>query len=96
MKFAAFFKYAPVPDTITRVRPTHREYIAELKKNNKIAVAGPFTDDSGGLLVYEAETPEEVDAIIRADPFYKEGVFASWTLHPWKVVAFNPVVFPTT
>jgi uncharacterized protein YciI len=96
MKFAAIIEYAPVPDTITRVRPVHREYIKGLQKNGQIAIAGPFIDDSGGLLVYEAETPEQVDALIRNDPFFKEGVFKSWVLRAWKPVSANPALLPTS
>ena len=95
MKFPTTFEYAPVPETIARVRPVHREYIQELKKNNKIFMAGPFVDDSGGLLIYEADTPEEVDGLIRNDPFFKEGVFKSWVTRGWKVVAVNPGLLPT-
>jgi uncharacterized protein YciI len=94
MKYAAIIDYTPERDKIARVRPVHREYIAELKKNNQIVIAGPFHDDSGGLLVYEAETPEQVDALIRNDPFFKEGVFVKWVLRPWKVVSVNPTLLP--
>jgi len=94
MKFAAIIEYAPVPETISRVRPVHRDYIQGLKKNGQIAIAGPFIDDSGGLLVYEAETAEQVDALIRDDPFFKEGVFKSWVLRAWKPVTVNPALLP--
>jgi len=94
MKFAAIIEYAPDPEKIARVRPVHREYIRGLLANGQIVVAGPFIDDSGGLLVYEAETKEEVEAIIRADPFYKEGIFVSWVLRGWKPVSANPALLP--
>lgn len=96
MKFAAIIEYAPAPETIARVRPVHREYLQGLKKAGHVAVAGPFTDDSGGLLVYEGETAEQVEAFIRNDPFFKEGVFQSWVLRAWKPVTINLELFPAS
>ena len=96
MKFAAIIEYAPDPQKIARVRPVHREYIQALKKSGHIAITGPFLDDSGGLLVYEAETKEEAEKLIREDPFFKEGVFVSWVLRAWNPVAANPALLPNS
>lgn len=76
MKFAAIIEYTSDADKIGRVRPVHREYILGLKQRGQMAIAGPFTDDSGGLLVYEAETQEEVENFIRQDPFFKKASFS--------------------
>jgi len=94
MKFAAIIEYAPDAEKIARVRPTHREYLQGLKRNGNVVLAGPFTDDSGGLLIYEAETAEEADAMIRNDPFFKEGVFVSWVLREWRPVTANVSLLP--
>lgn len=96
MKFAAIIEYAPDPDKISRVRPLHRDYLQALKKNGHVVIAGPFLDDSGGLLVYEGETAEQVDTFIREDPFFKEGVFVSWVLRAWKPVTVNTALLPTS
>ncbi len=85
MKFAAFIEYAN-QDVIAETRPAHRDYLTALREQGQLAMAGPFTDDSGALIVYEAETEEEVRAIIAADPFNSAGVFHSITLKPWNQV----------
>ena len=95
MKFAAIIEYTPDSAKIGQVRPVHREYIQGLKLKGQIAIAGPFIDDSGGLLVYEAETQEEVENLIRQDPFFKEGVFVSWVIRAWKPVSANPALLPS-
>jgi uncharacterized protein len=95
MKFAAIIEYTSDADKIGRVRPVHREYILGLKQRGQMAIAGPFTDDSGGLLVYEAETQEEVENFIRQDPFFKEGVFLSWVIRGWKPVTVNTALLPS-
>jgi uncharacterized protein len=57
-----------------QARPRHRERLAELHATGALVMAGPWTDDSGALLVFDA-TASEVDAIMAEDPYYAtEGV----------------------
>jgi len=94
MKFAAVIEYTPDKTKISQFRPPHREYLMGLRKAGKAAMAGPFTDDSGGLLIYEAESKEEVEQMIRADPFGQGGVFVSWTIRPWNLLWVNNDLMP--
>lgn len=94
MLFAALIDYTTDSSKIAATRPTHREYLKGLVDSGKLAISGPFADDKGGLLVYEAQTPEEAETLLRNDPFAKAGVFVSWTIRPWKVIMVNPKVLP--
>jgi uncharacterized protein YciI len=94
MKFAADIVYAKDPAKIAETRPAHRDYLKGLLDSGHLAISGPFTDDSGGLLVYEAETLAEAEALLRNDPFAKAGVFVSWTMRGWRVIMSNPALFP--
>jgi Uma2 family endonuclease/uncharacterized protein YciI len=94
MKFAAIIEYGPDLSKIAEVRPTHRAYLGELLKNGKLAISGPFTDDTGALIVYEAESAEEAQKMISDDPFSKAGVFAKWSIRPWNAVFGNPELLP--
>ena len=89
MIYAAICKYTTDTDTIARTRPSHREYLTGLQAENKLVISGPFVGDSGGLLVYEAESPEEAEKLVSEDPFAVEGVFVSWEIRPWNVVFRN-------
>src|SRR5215831_6049271 len=64
MKFAAIIDYGPDLSKIQEIRPTHRQYLGELLKNGKLAISGPFVDDSGALIVYEADSKEEAESMI--------------------------------
>jgi uncharacterized protein YciI len=86
MKFAAIIEYAPKPDKIAEIRPSHRQYQARIKEKGQLGIAGPFTDDSGALMIFETDTQEEAEAILRNDPFCQNGIFASWVIRPWKTV----------
>jgi len=89
MKFAAIVVYTPDAAIIARARPAHREYLAGLQQQGKLVISGPFSDDRGGLLVYEADTAAEVEKLIAEDPFATQGVFVSWEIRPWNVVFIN-------
>jgi len=89
MKYAAICKYTPDTSIIAKARPSHREYLTKLQEKGKLVISGPFSDDKGGLLVYEADSAEQVETMVREDPFAIHGVFASWEIRPWNVVFVN-------
>jgi uncharacterized protein YciI len=94
MKFAAIIEYTQDKAKIAAVRPVHRQYLTGLRERGQLAVAGPFTDDSGGLIVYEAATREEAERILQGDPFHQNGIFVSYQLRPWNPVMANRELFP--
>ena len=96
MKFAAIIQYTPDKAKIAEIRPFHRQYLTTLQERGQLAAAGPFTDDSGALIIYEAETLEEAEALLRADPFNKNGIFVSYQIRPWKPVFFAPNLIATS
>jgi len=64
-----------------------------LKEAGKLAASGPLTDGFGGLFIYEVDDAAAAEAIVKADPFCREGVFKSWTIRPWKMVYCNQEFF---
>jgi uncharacterized protein YciI len=94
MKYAAIIEYLQDKETVDRVRPEHRQYLAALKAKGQLAVSGPFTDGSGALIVYEADSAEAAEAILKGDPFHANGVFLKWQLRPWNTVISNREMFP--
>ncbi|MEJ1978848.1 MAG: YciI family protein [Acetobacteraceae bacterium] len=95
MKFVNYAKYNP--EKITALRPVHRAYAARLMAEGKLVTAGPLTDGSGGLFIYEAETLEEAEALVRDDPYTTGGGIASYELTGWTMVGANiDLLRPTT
>jgi len=93
LKFGASITYNPDTAKMDEFRPVHRAYLTDLMNAGKLAIAGPFTDNSGSFIVYEAETKEQAEEMLKADPFCKNGIFASWLIRPWKVVFNNKDLF---
>jgi uncharacterized protein YciI len=96
MKFAAIIEYSQDRAKVQALRPTHRQYLAELKQRGQLAASGPFTDDSGALIIYEATSAEEADKLLQGDPFHKNGIFLKYVLRPWNPVIANRELFPAT
>ena len=94
MKFAAIIEYAQDKAKIAEIRPVHRQYLASLKAAGQLAASGPFTDDSGALIVYEAATKEDAEKLLQGDPFNKNGIFLKYQLRPWNTVIANRELFP--
>ncbi|MBM4067577.1 MAG: hypothetical protein FJ271_01340 [Planctomycetes bacterium] len=94
MKFAAIIEYLQDKAKIAELRPVHRQYLASLKENGQLAASGPFTDDSGALIIYEAASREDAEALLQADPFNKNGIFLKYVLRPWNPVIANRDAFP--
>jgi uncharacterized protein YciI len=95
MKFAAVIEYIQDKDKIQSVRPAHRQYLAALLAKGQLAISGPFLDDYGALIVYEANSPEEAEALLKADPFHQGGIFVRWTIRPWNPVFASRELFPS-
>lgn len=96
MKFAAIIEYLQDREKIQAIRPTHRQYLKELIQQGQLAISGPFTDDSGALIVYEAANAEEAEKLLRGDPFCANGIFVKWVLRPWNPVMANRDLLPST
>jgi uncharacterized protein YciI len=94
MKFAAIIEYIQDKAKVAEIRPIHREYLLSLKERGQLAVAGPLTDDSGALIVYEASSREEAEGFLQGDPFNKHGIFVKYQLRPWNPVMCNKGLFP--
>lgn len=94
MKFAAKIRYIQDTDKIQSIRPAHRAYLTNLLKDGNIAATGPFTDNYGALIVYEANDLAQAEEFIRNDPFNIGGIFIDWEIHPWNVVMANKSLFP--
>lgn len=94
MKFAAIIEYLQDKAKIAEIRPVHRQYLASLKERGQLAASGPFTDDSGALIIYEAATRDEAETFLKGDPFNKNGIFVSYKIRPWNPVIATRDLFP--
>jgi uncharacterized protein YciI len=94
MKFAAIIEYSQDKAKVQAIRPEHRQYLTSLRDRGQLAASGPFTDDSGALIIYEAASRAEAEQLLQGDPFAKNGIFMQYQLRPWNPVVANRELFP--
>jgi uncharacterized protein len=69
-------------------RSAHRDVLRELHAAGELVAAGPWSDDSGALLVLDVDRAR-ADEIIAADPYYRTPGVQVTTVRAWQ-----PVVGP--
>jgi uncharacterized protein len=75
-----------------KLRPDHLAYLDQLGATCKFA--GPFLNDAeqpiGSLVMIEAATRAEAEAMAAADPYKVQGLFGSVEIKAWRWVRNNP------
>jgi uncharacterized protein YciI len=64
-------------------RPAHRERLAGLVAEGRLLAAGPWTDESGAMLVFLVEDRPDLDEILAADPYYSAPGVTVAGVHEW-------------
>ena len=67
-------------------REAHLAKLRDLAKAGKIELAGPFTDGTGSLIVFNAATKSEVELITKTDPYVMYRVFERYEIRPFEKV----------
>jgi hypothetical protein len=70
-------------------RPAHREHLARLHTDGRLVAAGPWADDSGALLLFDADEPM-VREILAADPYYRTPGVTVAGLRHWQPLVGGP------
>jgi uncharacterized protein YciI len=75
-------------ETRLATRPAHLAYLGE--RRDRVKLGGALLDDAGGvigsLLIIEAESVAEVEALAAGDPYALAGVFERTEIRPWRLV----------
>jgi uncharacterized protein len=90
--FANHAEYGADTAKLEAARPAHWAYDQGLERAGKVALAGPFANDEGGLFVYNARDRAEALGYVEQDPFAVEGVYAGYELVEWVVEGVNPAL----
>lgn len=85
-KFAVELVYVDDRERRLEARPAHREYSRELAARGVLLAGGPFADERGALLIYEASDADELQRVLDADPYVEAGVIAETIIREWTAV----------
>ena len=84
----AFLKKGPNRDldstAAAELQRAHMDNIGRLAADNKLVVAGPFSDDGDirGIYIFDVESIEDAKVLTESDPAIKAGSLVM-ELHPW-------------
>lgn len=88
--FLRVIEMSPGDDRRMAVRPEHRAYVQDLYEQGRIKLSGPFADDTGAYMLYDAADETAARALVNADPYVREGVVREVSLREWKIVTPPP------
>jgi uncharacterized protein len=83
--FAAFLKMKDMNKNAD-YRQQHVDFLLEKEKEGVIFARGRFSDDTGGLVIYRAESLEQATEIAASDPYVDSGA-RELELHEWDMKA---------
>lgn len=82
-KFAVILTFDQTEPRLA-ARPRHRQYLEQLLGQGKLHESGPWTDESGALLIYEAADEAEARQLLAADPYSQTpGIIAGVEVKEW-------------
>lgn len=61
----------------------HAAWIDALADRGTIVMGGPYSDNSGAMLILEGLSAEEIEPLFATDPFVKNGVFVVDDVREW-------------
>ena len=73
-------------DVLEKRAPYRDEHLArlqQLKESGSLITLGPTTDLSRVFGIVEANSAEAAEALVKADVYWREGIWTSVEIHPW-------------
>lgn len=89
MLYVVTYRYdSSQAELISQVRPTHREFLANLHANGPLRASGPWvgTSEPGAFLLLATESGDEALRLLDEDPFFSAGVIVERTVTGWDPV----------
>jgi uncharacterized protein YciI len=66
--------------------PFREEHLAGLKQQQEagtLITLGPTQDSTHVFGIYEAESREQVEALLHNDVYWRQGIWTTLEVHPW-------------
>jgi uncharacterized protein YciI len=94
--YLLFYDY--VPDYLERREALRGDHLAlawQAQGRGELVLGGVLTDTMDtGILLFQADAPEVVEAFVAADPYVQKGLVTRWTVRPWHTVVGASATHP--
>ncbi len=67
----------------TPFRDEHLAGLQRQKQSGVLVTLGPTETSSHVFGIYEAESREQVEELIRTDVYWRNGIWTAFEIHPW-------------
>ena len=83
--FAVIYRYADDAAALDEHRPRHRDHLRALHEAGRLVVSGPLAEGGGpgALLVFRADSAEQVAGWLDDDPFKVLGLIVEREIRAW-------------
>lgn len=84
MRFVLWGTYCD--DALERRTPFRQEHLDGLKQQKEEGVLitlGPTQDSTHVFGIYEAESRERVEELVKGDVYWRNGIWTAVEIHPW-------------
>jgi uncharacterized protein YciI len=83
--YAVRWTYTKDAAKVDAARQPHVDYLKKLVADGTVAVAGGWTDGTGGLVIFDVVGRAELAELLERDPFSTDGVIVDTKINEWKV-----------
>lgn len=87
--FAVTYHYTDDVDLVNEIRPIHREWLGLQLEHGNLLASGPMANRPAALLIWKADSIEELNHLLDNDPFEIAGAITERTIEEWNTV-FGP------
>ena len=87
--FAVTYFYTAEAEVLAEIRPIHRKWLADLYENGTLLASGPMVENPTALLIFNADSAEQLSALLDNDPFDIAGFIGERVINEW-----NPIYGP--
>lgn len=75
------------PDPVRQERrPAHRQLLERLRDEGVVFGAGPWPDDSGGMIIFDTDDEQRARQLIADDPYCQAPGVSIVSVRPWNAV----------
>jgi uncharacterized protein YciI len=84
MKFVLWGTYCPnALERRTPFREEHLEGLRRQKDSGVLVTLGPTQDSSHVFGIYDAEDQAQVEALVKNDVYWRQGIWTEVAVYPW-------------
>jgi uncharacterized protein YciI len=87
--FAVTYFYTAEAAALAEIRPIHRKWLADLHEKGTLLASGPMVENPTALLIFKADSAEQLSALLDNDPFDIAGFIGERVINEW-----NPIYGP--